>query len=88
MVLTSVFRLCTQITGCFLGESGRRTVPSLAAIAVESGPVALLGNPGIWITKNRFSEGRSLCSQASVLDPLVRRTKECCRGHESIALAG
>lgn len=79
MVLASVFRFCVLSAGFFSGES-RRKVPSLAAMAVEPGPVALVGSPGHRITKNRFSEGRSLFSQTSVLHPLVCSTEEYCRG--------
>ncbi|EJM62778.1 hypothetical protein PMI30_04462 [Pseudomonas sp. GM50] len=81
MVLASIFRLFTLIAGCFLGESGRRKVPSLAAVAVEPVPVARVDNSGIWITKHRYSEGRSLFRQNSVLQLLACSTKEYCRGH-------
>lgn len=81
MVLASIFRLCALIAGCFLGESGRQTVPSLAAIAVDPVPIARVDNSGIWITKNRFSEGRSLFSQTSVLHLFAGSTTEYCRGH-------
>lgn len=57
MVLASVFRLFALIAGCFLGESGRRKVPSLADVAVEPVHIARVDNSGIWITKNRFSAG-------------------------------
>ena len=81
MILASVFRLFALIAGCFLGESGRRTVPSLAAVAFEPEPVARVDSSGIWITKNRYSEGRSLFRQNSVLQLLACSTKEYCRGH-------
>jgi len=80
MILTSVFRLSALIAGCFLGESGRRKVPSLAA-AVEPAYIVRVDSPGIWITKNRYSDGRSPFSQNSVLQLLACSTKECCRGH-------
>ncbi|MGF6489567.1 hypothetical protein ABH904_003340 [Pseudomonas frederiksbergensis] len=81
MVLTSVFRLFALIAGCFLGESGRRKVPSLAAVAFEPEPIVRVDSPGIWITKNRYSEGRSPFSQNSVLQLLACSTTEYCRGH-------
>jgi hypothetical protein len=62
MILASVFRLYALVAGCFLGESGRRTVPSLAAIAVEPGHIGQGDSSGIWITKNRFR--RSLAAQS------------------------
>ena len=79
MILTSVFRLSALIAGCFLGESGRCKVPSLAA--VEPAHIVRVDSPGIWITKNRYSEGRSPFSQNSVLQLLACSTKEYCRGH-------
>lgn len=81
MVLASAFRLCALIAGCFFGESGRRTVPSLAAVAFKPEPIVRVDSPGIWITKNRFSEGRSLFSQTSVLHLFACSTTEYCRGH-------
>lgn len=81
MVLASIFRLFTLIAGCFLGESGRRKVPSLAAVAVELEHVVRVDSSGIWITKNRCSEGRSLFSQTSVLHLLACSTTQYCRGH-------
>jgi hypothetical protein len=80
MILASAFRLYALVAGCFLGESGRRTVPSLAAIAVESGHIDQGDSSGIWITKTVL-EGRSPLSQTSVLHLLARSTKEYCRGH-------
>ncbi|EJL96349.1 hypothetical protein PMI18_04836 [Pseudomonas sp. GM102] len=80
MILTSVFRLSALIAGCFLGESGQRKVPSLAA-AVEPAYIVRVDSPGIWITKNRYSEGRSPFSQNSVLQLLACSTTEYCRGH-------
>ncbi|TPG88704.1 hypothetical protein EAH72_32835 [Pseudomonas caspiana] len=68
MILSGVFRLCTFIADYFPGEPSRRTVPSIAA------SFALASNPGNWITKNRFSKGRSLSSQISELRPLVCST--------------
>jgi hypothetical protein len=65
MILAGVFRLCTFIADYFPGEPGWRTVPSIAA------SIALAGSPGIRITENRFSKGRSLSSQISELSPLV-----------------
>ncbi|MBB3242509.1 hypothetical protein FHW68_004051 [Pseudomonas sp. Tn43] len=79
MILTSVFRLSALIAGCFLGESGRRKVPSLAA--VEPAYIVRVDSPGIWITKNRYSKGRSPFSQNSVLQLFACSTKEYCRGH-------
>ncbi|WP_454876770.1 hypothetical protein [Pseudomonas farris] len=81
MILASIFRLFALIAGCFLGESGRRKVPSLAAVAFEPEPIARLDSSGIWITKNRYSEGRSLFRQNSVLQLLACSTTEYCRGH-------
>lgn len=81
MVLASIFRLFTLIAGCFLGESGRRKVPSLAAVAVEPEHIVRVDSSGIWITKNRCSKGRSLFSQTSVLHLLACSTTEYCRGH-------
>ena len=81
MILTSVFRLSALIAGCFLGESGRRKVPSLAAVAVEPEHIVRVDSPGIWITKNRYSKGRSPFSQNSVLQLFACSTKEYCRGH-------
>jgi hypothetical protein len=69
MILAGVFRLCTCIADYFPGEPARRTMPSMAA------SIALAGSPGIRITKNRFSKGRSLSRQISELHPLVRRTQ-------------
>ena len=54
MVLASIFRLFALIAGCFLGESGRHKVPSLAAVAFEPEPIVRLDSSGIWITKNRL----------------------------------
>lgn len=81
MVLASIFRLFTLIAGCFLGESGRRKVPSLAAVAVELEHIVRVDSSGIWITKNRCGEGHSLFSQTSVLHLLACSTTEYCRGH-------
>ena len=68
MILSDAFRLCTFIADYFPGESGRRTVPSIAA------SFALAGSPGNRITKNRFSKGHSLSRQISELRPLVCST--------------
>jgi hypothetical protein len=81
MILASVFRFCVLIAGCFVGESGRRKVPSLAVIAVEPAPVALLGSSGIWITKNRYSKDCSLLGQTRVLLRFACSTEGYCRGH-------
>lgn len=81
MVLASIFRLFALIAGCFLGESGRRKVPSLAAVAFEPEHLVRVDSSGIWITKNRYSEGRSLFRQNSVLHLFACSTTEYCRGH-------
>lgn len=65
MILAGVFRLCTCIADNFPGEPGRPIAAS----------IALAGSPGIRITKNRFSKGRSLSRQISELHPLVCRTQ-------------
>ncbi len=62
MVLASAFRLHALIAGCFLGGSGRQTVPSVAAITVEPGHIAQVGSPSRRVTENRFNEA---CSQVN-----------------------
>lgn len=69
MVLASVFRLFVLIAGFFSGESARRTVPSIAAIAVGPGHFVPVGSPGNRITKNRFSEGCSLFTKDQRIAP-------------------
>jgi len=69
MVLAGVFRLRTFMTDHFPGEAGQRTVPPMGA------SIAPTGSPGNPITKNRFSQGRSLSRQISELRPLVCRTQ-------------
>ena len=70
MVLASVFRLFVLIAGFFSGESARRTMPSIAAIAVRLGHFALADSPGNRITKNRFNEGRSLFTKDQRIAPV------------------
>ena len=65
MILSGALRLCTYIADYFPGEPGRPIGAS----------IALAGSPGIRITKNRFSKGRSLSSRISELRPLVCSTQ-------------
>jgi hypothetical protein len=97
MILAGVFLLCALIAGYFLGEPRRLTVLSIATAAVEPMPIALVGSlsepnkpgkktsrvlsPGIWITNDSFSVGRSQVLKTCVLRLLARSTKEYCRSH-------
>lgn len=65
MILAGAFRLCTFSADDFPGEPGRPIGAS----------IALAGSPGIRITKNRFSKGRSLSRQTSEMHPLVCSTQ-------------
>lgn len=88
MILAGVFLLFGLIASCFLGESRRLTALFIASVAVE--PVrtrqgwqktSRVPNPGIWITNDSFSAGRSQVSQPCVLHLLARSTQQYCQDH-------
>ncbi|TVT84996.1 hypothetical protein FPT12_07970 [Pseudomonas sp. H3(2019)] len=77
MILTSAFRLCALIAGYFWGEPSRLTMPYKAADRKSSRGLS----PGIRITNDSFSAGRSRVSQTRILRLLARSTQQYCQGH-------